>query len=96
MTFVVNRTLYDAVADCLMQLPNISGFTESDVQGFSHNTADMTTAEQVAGRRQMAKFELLLDNSDVDSVLQALSQVIGNPFRYWLLPLLVHMKTGYA
>jgi hypothetical protein len=74
LTLIVPRALEDEMADVLMQLPQVEGFTQDEVRGFSRRQDTMTTAEQVAGRQNMTRFELYLAETAARQVMAQLAQ----------------------
>ncbi|MFN6972212.1 MAG: DUF3240 family protein, partial [Rheinheimera sp.] len=59
--------------------------------GFSRRPQAMSTAEQVSGRQQMSRFELLLVSGDEQKVLAQLAQnKTGQKTHYSILPVLQH------
>ena len=91
LTLIVPRNLADSLADELMQIEQISGFTEDEVLGFSRRPQAMSTAEQVAGLQQMSRFELLLATGDEQLVLARLAQhKAGQKTHFSIMPVLQH------
>jgi hypothetical protein len=74
LTLILPRSMADSLADELMLLEEVTGFTQDEVLGFSRRPQAMSTAEQVAGRQQMSRFEILLDSGDELIVLERLAQ----------------------
>lgn len=91
LTLIVPRNLADSLADELMQIEQISGFTQDEVLGFSRRPQAMSTAEQVAGRQQMSRFELLLVSGDEQKVLAQLARhKIGQKTHFSIMSVLQH------
>lgn len=88
LLFIEKQLEPDAI-DCLIGLPEVSGFTLSQVQGFSREHAQFDQAEQVAGSRSLLKLEILHQPEHTAVILDALKALNGrHPPRYWLVPVL--------
>ena len=91
LTLIVPRTLADSLADELMQIESVSGFTQDEVLGFTKRPKAMTTAEQVVGRQQMSRFELFLFTEDIPVILSVLSNhKVGSQIHYSIMPVNQH------
>jgi hypothetical protein len=91
LTLIVPRNLADSLADELMQIEAVSGFTQDEVLGFTKRPQAMNTAEQVAGRQQMSRFELLILAEEAPLVLAVLSQhKVGSQTHFSIMPVHRH------
>lgn len=91
LTLIVPQCLADALADVLMQIPLVQGFTEDSVLGFSRRPSAMSTAEQVAGRQVNSRFQLLLCENEAQLVLANLAQQqLTGRLHYVLAAVLAH------
>ena len=79
----------DELVDLLMAQTYLSGFSLSDIAGYSAEHSEFSVQEQVAGSRLMCRFEVMLHSCHLDQLKQALSPVcVPAGVRYWLLPVL--------
>ena len=79
-------SLEEDVVDLLLASSEIPGFQSYHTRGHGQVGA-MTIAEQVAGRRERVQFEIVLDASQLDSLLEKLRQSFPVPdIIYWVLP----------
>ncbi|OZB43032.1 MAG: hypothetical protein B7X50_02165 [Alishewanella sp. 34-51-39] len=91
LTLIVPRHLADMLADELMLLEQVSGFTQDEVLGFTRRPQAMTTAEQVVGRQQKTRFELLLTAGNEQFVLNELAEKkIAEQIHFSVIPVHQH------
>ena len=77
----------DDLVDALMGNDHISGFTLSPALGYSREHSHFSLGEQVAGYRDYSRFEVLLEASQQEQVLDTLRRASGNErLRYWIMP----------
>jgi hypothetical protein len=75
----------DDLVDALMELDSISGFTLTPALGYSREHSHFSLREQVAGYREIDRFEVLLDDELLPTVLAVLESACGNEhLRYWV------------
>lgn len=77
--------LEEDLVDYLLSLEGVAGFTSFRVHGHGEH-AQLSIAEQVAGRRARARYELVLDPAQVDGVLADLRTRVGRDIIYWQQP----------
>lgn len=91
MTAFVDKALEMDLVDCLIECDFVSGFTLSNVNGFSREHAKLDQAERVAGCRMMIKAEVIHDTANTQRLLQLLADLNGRfPIRYTITSLLQH------
>ena len=91
----VAPSLEDHVMDWLVSRPEGSGFTSLPVSGYGADPAELSIAEQVAGRQQRIQFEVQMSSAAVDRFLQDAGNALGNAaIRYWVLPVLAAGHLG--
>jgi hypothetical protein len=79
--------LEHAIADTLLAMPQVSGFTSFPVHGHGSG-GTLTIAEQVAGRRRRVRFEMMLDAEALDTCISQLRSEFGRAgLIYWAYPL---------
>ena len=89
LSLVFDGASKDDLIDLLMGLEQVSGFTLSEVSGFSHEHAQYDIAEQVAGYRQLYRIDVLHNPEQLNVLLQALKGLgTANGIRYWVTPVL--------
>ena len=93
LVLIVAPELEEDLVDVLLGMPAIGGFTASVVAG-NGKQQNMSLAEQVTGRRKRLRFELVLDEPVLATVLDELRQRIAADTVYWVEPLLQFGKLG--
>lgn len=83
LVLVIAPGLEEELVDLLLEQPAVSGFTSCAVEG-NGNPQNMSLAEQVAGRRQRLRFELILETAQLDAVLQVLRGRLAADTVYWV------------
>jgi len=79
--------LEEEVVDLLLVADNIPGFQSFPIRGHGQVGA-MTIAEQVEGRRNRVQFEVVLDTSQLETLLQSLKEALPVPdIIYWVSPI---------
>jgi hypothetical protein len=86
---IVPETLKDRVVDTLMSASVLSGFSLSNIQGFSKAHAQYNLTEQVEGYRKFYRFEILHQASDSKLLCDLLGATNNaKSIRYWIMPLI--------
>lgn len=78
--------LEDDLMDFLASRDNGQAFTYFPVFGHGSGLHGMSIAEQVSGRRRRVQFELVLDESEVEQLLDDLREQLGGDITFWQLP----------
>jgi len=79
-------SLEEDIVDLLLASAEIAGYQSYPTRGHGRVGA-MTTAEQVAGRRNRVQFEIVLESGVLEPILEKLKEAF--PLRdviYWVLP----------
>ena len=80
-------SLEEDVVDLLLASDEIPGFQSYPIRGHGQVGA-MTIAEQVEGRRNRVQFEVVMDASSLEPLLQRLKEALPVPdIIYWVLPI---------
>lgn len=88
LVLVVANELKDSVVDVLAGLGDVSGFSLSNIEGYSREHHQLSLSEQVAGHRGMARFEVIHEPAQEQILLTALESACGpGKARYWIIPL---------
>ena len=88
LVLVVANELKDNVVDALIGLQDVSGFSLSNIEGYSREHHQLSLREQVAGHQGMARFEVIHESSQEQVLLAALESVCGlGEAHYWIMPL---------
>lgn len=88
LVVLVHTERRDDMIDALIGREEISGFTLVPALGFSRDHSRFSVTEQVVGYRDIDRFEILIDDNALDSLLALLGDKAGNdPLRYWLVGL---------
>lgn len=96
LTLVVHAAVRQDLADILRGLPQVSGFTFTDVEGHGPQTDSdpfLSARDRVVGHVPRVRVELLLDDADVDPVLGAICGAACSARGqgvYWLTPVERH------
>lgn len=88
LNLVFNQTSKDDVVDLLMGMNDITGFTLSNISGFSQEHSQYDIEEQVAGYRQLCKAEIMHNIPQLPELLATLKELkTNNGIRYWVTPI---------
>lgn len=71
--------------DYLLKLEGIPGFTSFRVHGHGEHAA-LSIAEQVTGRRARLRYELVLSEEQIPTLLGGLQTEVGRDIIYWQQP----------
>lgn len=77
--------LEEDLIDYLLQLDCVEGFSSWPVRGHGRH-GQMSLAEQVSGRRQRVRVEMVLAAADVATVLAGLAANVGRGITWWHTP----------
>jgi hypothetical protein len=79
----------DEIVDLLMGLPNITGFNIKTMSGYSKEHSLYDISEQVEGYRSFYQFEVLIVDSEIDTLKRCLAPLC-QPYKlkYWLTPVI--------
>ena len=92
LTLIVHADVEQALADTLRSLKQVSGFTFIHVEGHGAQDgrdATLSARDRVVGYTPQVRVDILLEDSDVDDVLQALRAAdCGGAGRgiFWITP----------
>lgn len=90
---IVPEDLKDKIVDTLMGETCVSGFSLSQIQGFSKAHSHYNIREQVEGYRDFFRFEILHHASNSERLCYSLNKASNDKrIRYWILPLI---ETGF-
>lgn len=90
LTLIVHTDAEQALADVLRDLPQVSGFTFTQVQNHGpqdEGNSELSARDLVVGYTPHARVDLILKDSDVDAVLTALREShigIAGRAGYWV------------
>lgn len=82
LTLNINPDLEEDLVDYLLELDCVGGFTSLPVRGHGSH-GQMSLAEQVSGRKQRMTLQILLEATDVDTVLAGLASNVGRDIVWW-------------
>ncbi len=86
LTLIAPKAIEEDLVDFFLDSEHQHGFTSLKVDGHSSHHADMTLIEQVTGRKQQAKFQILLSESEAREVCKRLErEFAGSGMKYWFL-----------
>jgi nitrogen regulatory protein PII len=89
LVMMVPEQMKDKMVDTLIAQPALSGFSLSKIQGFSAQNSHFNINEQVEGYKALYRFEILLDRSDVEELIEHVKKLCsGVKLRYWVTPVL--------
>jgi nitrogen regulatory protein PII len=81
----VSPEFEEELVDCLLEQPEVSGFTTYHVFGHGEG-GRMTMAEQVSGRRKRLQVELVVESQVVSRLITRVRQSVGVDGVYWEQP----------
>ncbi|MDO6619227.1 DUF3240 family protein [Shewanella sp. 10N.286.51.B2] len=88
LVLIAQNDIKDDIVDTLIELDFLSGFSLSNICGFSREHSHFNIKEQVEGYREFYKFEIMHSDDNQEKLLSALSTVCQhNPCRYWITPI---------
>ncbi len=88
LTIIIPLSMKNTMVDVLMAYQDITGFTMTEVAGFSRQHSRYSIQDQVEGYRSFYRLEVVLEITQVRPLLRHLCQFKERyPLRYWLLPL---------
>lgn len=77
----------ELLVDLLLEMPEISGFTSSNVSGHGINSVKLSLIEQVTGRQQRVQFMIYGFSVDLQKIIATLNNKFEKAdIRYILLP----------
>lgn len=85
LVLIIAPQLEEELIDLLLEHPAVDGFSACTVYG-NGASEHMSLAEQVAGRRKRLRFELVLEQAQVATLLTALAGQLGRDTVYWVEP----------
>lgn len=80
LTLIVHADIEQALADTLRSLPQVSGFTFTQVEGHgaqADRDPTLSARDLVVGYTPQVRVDILLADGDIDDVLQALRTADG-------------------
>ncbi|MGB1201562.1 MAG: DUF3240 family protein [Cognaticolwellia aestuarii] len=92
-TFITPKKHKDDVIDQLMLSDIASGFNIFPIMGYSQKHSAFSLEEQVRGYKDMLKFEVVIEQSELEQLKEELSSLFATiKIRYWATPVI---KTGH-
>lgn len=89
ITLSVPPSIEESVVDWLLQFNENSGFTSHRANGHSSRVEGLSLAEQVAGRREQARFQMHMPSEDLPRFMDTLQKDFGGAgLHYWVTPLI--------
>lgn len=87
LIIVVSPSLEEMLVDVLLEKPEISGFTSSEVSGHGVDGAALSLREQVTGRQKRIQFMVYGLSQDLQKIAASLkTQFEQADIRYFLIP----------
>lgn len=95
LVFTTPARRRDDIVDTLMGFEAISGFSVTDVAGYSRGHSRFNLRERVQGFGDYERFEVLCDAPTRQALLVVLAEVAGRDhLRYWVTPVLEEGAVG--
>ena len=89
VTINVPTSLEEAMADCLLSIKNVQGFSSFPVGAYNHSNQDLSVAEQVYGRKRKIRFQIYADKITIAALLTQLkADFSGAGIQYWVAPII--------
>lgn len=89
VTLNVPPSLEEAVVDSLLLLEEELGFSSFAVNAHHHENKGLSLAEQVTGRQKRLRFQMYVDENDLEALVAQLKQEFsGSGIQYWVLPVI--------
>jgi hypothetical protein len=90
VTINVPPSLEEPLVDALLTLEEELGFSSFAVNAHHHENKGLSLAEQVTGRQKQLRFQMYIDENDLEALVEKLKQEFaGSGIQYWVLPVLV-------
>lgn len=90
LTLIADPPLEEPLVDWLLQHEAHYGFTSSQINGHSRDHGDLTLAEQVAGRKRQIRYQMCVDQHQLDRLCRRLHKdFAGAGIRYWAVPVII-------
>ncbi len=87
LILIAPNEIKEDIVDQLIGLSQLSGFSLSEINGYSREHSHFDIREQVEGYRKFQRFEMFLDSDETAAVLMSLKPVCASAaVRYWILP----------
>lgn len=89
LTMLVLNTapeLEEDLIDYLLGFEQVQGFTSYQVHGHGEHNG-LSVAEQVAGRRKRAQYEIFIASAAIADILAGLRSAVGKDIVHWEQPL---------
>lgn len=89
VTLNVPPSLEEAIVDSLLMMEEELGFSSFTVNAHHHENKGLSLAEQVTGRQKQLRFQMYIDKSALDKLVEQLKQEFsGSGIQYWVLPII--------
>ena len=89
VTLNVPPSLEEAIVDSLLMMEEELGFSSFSVSAHHHENKGLSLAEQVTGRQKQLRFQMYIDKSALDKLVDHLKQEFsGSGIQYWVLPII--------
>ncbi|CAG1771395.1 hypothetical protein BAC3_01784 [uncultured bacterium] len=89
VTLNVPPSLEEAIVDSLLMMEEELGFSSFTVNAHHHENKGLSLAEQVTGRQKQLRFQMYIDKSALDKLVEHLKQEFsGSGIQYWVLPII--------
>jgi hypothetical protein len=89
VTINVPPSLEEALVDALLTLEEELGFSSFTVNAHHHENKGLSLAEQVTGRQKRLRFQMYVDENDLETLVNHLKQEFsGSGIQYWVLPVI--------
>jgi len=80
-------TLEENLIDFLLERDHPTGFCSQRISGHSSRHEGLSLREQVSGREQRVRFEVLTTRPDAEQIVDELGTAFGNiSLHYWFVP----------
>ena len=91
VTLNVPPSLEEAVVDSLLLLEEELGFSSFTVNAHHHENKGLSLAEQVTGRQKRLRFQMYVDQNDLNVLVEQLKQDFsGSGIQYWVMPVVIN------
>lgn len=89
VTINVPPSLQETIVDSLLLLEEELGFCSFTVNAHHHENKGLSLAEQVTGQQKRLRFQMYIDENDLDVLINQLTQEFsGSGIQYWVIPVI--------
>ena len=87
LIFEIASSLEEDFIDCLLEFPLIESFSSFEIRRHG-NHESLSTIEKVTGRSRAIRFEVVIDQEQIDQLVTRLNRDVAPNIRFNIIPLI--------